>query len=152
MKNELNNENKAKFFALHLGNELVICNPAKKDTYPFIQNERGLTLCGILDRSIIVNRIAEQKRDIFNQTALLLKPLSLMSDEDAMEVWIQVHRDKGSFNIGMQEFKSQLDALALSNWNSYKVYDYLRSKGYALHWMGLTVEEMVSAGWIKLSN
>lgn len=29
-------------------------------------------------------------------------------------------------------------------------YDYLRSKGYALPFMGWTVEEMVKAGWIKL--
>jgi hypothetical protein len=28
--------------------------------------------------------------------------------------------------------------------------DYLRSKGYALPWMGLSVEDMVLAGWIKL--
>lgn len=28
--------------------------------------------------------------------------------------------------------------------------DYLRSKGYALPWMGLTVEEIAHAGWIKL--
>lgn len=28
--------------------------------------------------------------------------------------------------------------------------DYLRSRGYALPWMGLSVDEMVEAGWIKL--
>ena len=30
--------------------------------------------------------------------------------------------------------------------------DYLRSKGYALPWMGLSVEEMIEAGWIKLKE
>lgn len=29
-------------------------------------------------------------------------------------------------------------------------YDFLRSKGYALPFMGLSVEQMVAAGWIKL--
>lgn len=30
------------------------------------------------------------------------------------------------------------------------ITDYLRSKGYALPWMGLSVDQMVEAGWIKL--
>lgn len=28
--------------------------------------------------------------------------------------------------------------------------DWLRSRGYAIPWMGLSIEEMVEAGWIKL--
>lgn len=30
--------------------------------------------------------------------------------------------------------------------------DYLRSKGFALPFMGISVEEMVQAGWIKLKE
>lgn len=30
------------------------------------------------------------------------------------------------------------------------LYDYLRSKGYALPWMGLSVEKLQEYGWIKL--
>jgi hypothetical protein len=33
-----------------------------------------------------------------------------------------------------------------------KECDYLRSKGYALHWMDLSVEDLVEYGWIKLNN
>lgn len=33
-----------------------------------------------------------------------------------------------------------------------QVTDYLRSKGYALPWMGYSVEEMVQAGWVKLKG
>ncbi|QEL01099.1 hypothetical protein FKG96_09865 [Olivibacter sp. LS-1] len=29
-------------------------------------------------------------------------------------------------------------------------FDYLRSKGYALTWMGLSVEDLINYGWIKL--
>lgn len=32
------------------------------------------------------------------------------------------------------------------------MYDYLRSKGYALPWMGLTVDELVEYGWIKIKT
>lgn len=37
--------------------------------------------------------------------------------------------------------------------HSYQVleaYQYLQSKGYALPFMGYTVEELIEAGWIKL--
>lgn len=30
------------------------------------------------------------------------------------------------------------------------LFDYLRSKGYALPWMGLSVEEQIKYGWVKL--
>lgn len=30
--------------------------------------------------------------------------------------------------------------------------DYLRSKGYALPWMGISVEEQIKLGWIKLKD
>lgn len=32
------------------------------------------------------------------------------------------------------------------------VIDYLRSKGYALPWMGLSVEQQIEFGWIKLKE
>lgn len=31
-------------------------------------------------------------------------------------------------------------------------FDYLRSKGYALPWMGYTVEQLISFGWLKLKQ
>ena len=37
------------------------------------------------------------------------------------------------------------------DWNRLiEVSDYLRSKGYALPWMGLSVEKQIDYGWIKL--
>jgi hypothetical protein len=33
-----------------------------------------------------------------------------------------------------------------------KECDYLRSKGYALPWMDLSVEDLVEYGWIKLKE
>lgn len=37
--------------------------------------------------------------------------------------------------------------LILSN-----ILDYLRSKGYALPWMGLSVEQQIEFGWVKLKE
>lgn len=36
--------------------------------------------------------------------------------------------------------------------NILKCYDYLRSKGYALPYLSLTVSDLVEFGWIKLSK
>lgn len=36
--------------------------------------------------------------------------------------------------------------------NILHVYDYLRSRGYALPWFGLSVEELVNRGWVKLKE
>ena len=30
--------------------------------------------------------------------------------------------------------------------------DYLRSKGYAVPWMGLSIEQLINYGWIKLKK
>ncbi|KPE51012.1 hypothetical protein [Chryseobacterium indologenes] len=66
-----------------------------------------------------------------------LKPLTLITDEDA-------------FRIGFCNRKIFL----ATNTNLY-IYqinsaDFLRSKGYALPWMGLSVEKLIEYGWIKL--
>jgi hypothetical protein len=34
----------------------------------------------------------------------------------------------------------------------FELHDYLRSKGYALPWMGLSVDELVEYGWVKLKD
>lgn len=36
--------------------------------------------------------------------------------------------------------------------NALKISDYLRSRGYALPWLGVSVEEQIKRGWIKLKT
>lgn len=103
---------------------------------------------------------------------LELKPLSSISDEDVVYIgsicgdkrpikdaydddtkkYILRKRGLGSlqgifgieFNYGHifnPEYK-----------NSLQIIDYLRSKGYALPWMGLSVKELVNRGWVKLKS
>lgn len=66
---------------------------------------------------------------------LVLKPLSSITDEDAGE-------------SGYDNAKSMLSDNYLVN--SPYVFDYLRSRGYALPWMGLSVEQLIEYGWVKL--
>jgi hypothetical protein len=115
MKAEINNENKAKFFALYWGQEI---QSHRKELFH---------VTGIL----------------ISQSWLTLKPLSSISDEDAEFIDLQSedYNEDGWFD-GEGIFYY---------WASFDV-DYLRSKGYALPWMGLSVEEMVQADWIKLTK
>jgi len=116
---------------------------------------------------------------------LKLKPLSLISDEDVIEVAKLVsYRYRKHFeenSISFEKVKNMLEVVIITNNipvhkiqitsdgidymafypsaygdishycpNQYAVTDYLRSKGYAISWMGMNVNEMVEAGWIKL--
>lgn len=120
MKAEINNKNKEKFFAQYWGQNI----------FDGGHSLRNVIIGGWIDRS-----------------KAWLKPLSSISDEDALELskFFNIDKCSRAFKIGYM--KSEL-----KNINNLKgsIYDCLRSKGYAVPWMGLEVEEMVEAGWIKL--
>lgn len=114
MKAEIDNENKAKFFALYWGQK-VYRNP----------EVRGF-------ESTVGGSISDER--VPKTGYLELKPLSDISDEDAEE-------------CGYDNAKYMLSDNYLIN--SPRVFDYLRSKGYLLPWMGLSCEELIEAGWAK---
>ncbi|TCV17169.1 hypothetical protein EDC17_101188 [Sphingobacterium alimentarium] len=134
MENTL--ENKAKFLALYWGQRLMreemdsklyFCKPGK-------------------DSDFELNYIE-------------LKPLSSISDEDAEYCIGKTEcsmrkNDPNSGDYGMSP--SSIFVNSMIGDSSYHIgrreADYLRSKGYALPWMGVTVEEQVNRGWIKLKG
>lgn len=121
MKAEITNENRRKFEALYF------------DQPVFWSCKEPLESNNILD----ARKLA---RPFSKYDMLELKPLSSISDKDA-ELICKHHRvvssdDKWSVN----------SMITLDGYST----DYLRSRGYALPWMGLSVEELESAGWIKL--
>ena len=115
MKTEINNENKAKFFALYW-RQYVLSD--------------GIEIGG---------NVGDCEEEMF----LLLKPLSQISDEDANFIDLQSedYNENGWYDEEQNFYW----------WASIDV-DYLRSKGYALPWMGLSVDEMIEVGWIKLTE
>jgi len=123
MKAEITNENKAKFFALYWMQDVLMCKHYNKPI-TLIGNHIDYLYCGD-----------------YSEYYLQLKPLSSISDEDAEFIDLQSEdfNEDGWFD-GEEMFYY---------WASIDV-DYIRSKGYALPWMGLSVEELVEAGWIKL--
>lgn len=94
--------------------------------------------------------LSVNKSNILNITHLELKPLSQISDEDASKVCDLIFITNNNLNI--QQIKQIVILIESNNWNNYKIFDYLRSKGYALPWMDLSVEDLVEYGWIKLKE
>lgn len=79
---------------------------------------------------------------------LELKSIELFSDEDALELsnFLEIDNPEEGWRENLDElieYTSNIESPAV-------LIDWLRNKGYAVPWMGLSVEEMVQAGWIKL--
>ncbi len=120
MKAEINNENKARFFALYFRQEIMGTNdfPSPQDCFVAVWH--------------------------VDKYYLNLKPLSAITEEDAnaIDLTDEHFNERGFFG------KSPIDD-SFYYW-SFEDADFLRSKGYAIPFMGLSVDEMVKAGWIKL--
>lgn len=136
--------NKQAFFALYFGQE-VLCENNNSHRYK------------VLGDSIY-----------WEEVHLELKPLSEISDEDAVEVtkltYAMPYPNSTKFTIYLNPFNKKVVSWGDSHWQKYlaerdttqDIYnslqaDYLRSKGYALPYMDLSVEQMVEFGWIKLT-
>lgn len=127
MKTQNTLENKAKFFVQYWGQHVLYF------TSDFLRKIDNLTL-----------------DSIENDDYLELKPLSQISDEDASKVCDLIFITNNNLNI--QQIKQIVILIESNNWNNYKIFDYLRSKGYALPYMDLSVEDLVEYGWIKLKE
>lgn len=142
-------ENKAKFFALYWGQDVFrikdgIDNPGKH---------------------IISNNYVDH---------LVLKNLSDITDKDAIEVFKIIggekinpdnyeENSKGFFNQNDSDQYIIFEKEGVEFWvddfqlskdhnKTLRLFDYLRLKGYALPYNGLSVEDQIEYGWIKLTN
>lgn len=153
MKLENTLENKAKFFAQYWGQEVLIANPHVNQKNPF--------KC--------------EQPYIYHNTDIAwleLTPLSHISDEDVIQ-GIMITYNKTYEDLGeilevkhYDTFSSITTTRAGENFKTFRSFhhwngnrkigsmecDYLRSKGYALPWMDLSVEDLVEYGWVKLKE
>lgn len=103
----------------------------------------------------VISKVCEA--NISSIDYLELKPLSSITDEDAEKVrTLQMHFP---INLSMtfdlkDEFMVCLESKYSDNYEVVNVnsVDYLRLKGYALPWMGLSVEKLQEYGWVKLKS
>ena len=127
MKTQNTLENKARFFAQYWGQHVLYFSS------DFLRKIDNLTL-----------------DSVENDDYLELKPLSSLTDEDASKVCDLIFITNNNLNI--QQIKQIVILIESNNWNNYKIFDYLRSKGYALPYIDLSVEDLIEYGWIKLKE
>ena len=137
MKTQNTLENKARFFAQYFGQHVLYFSS------DFLRKIDNLTL-----------------DSIENDDFLELKPLSQISDEDSIEVskiFGLGHLSGAIKELILSIFRTSInDSGTTSSTNGIKnwiqVFDYLRSKGYALPYMDLSVEDLVEYNWVKLKE
>lgn len=98
---------------------------------------------------------------------LLLKPLSSITDEDAINLAKIISGNNEEKIIGRAEYRVLVsigedelgvwfdgELLVSDDFQNplliLECYDYLRSQGYTLPYNGLSVEEQIEYGWVKL--
>ncbi|AZA74762.1 SAM domain-containing protein [Chryseobacterium indoltheticum] len=126
MENTL--ENRLKFYAQHLGQNMII----ESDCF---KSENGNDIIHTQLVSVSLKGIeCNNWIPVTEHTALELKPISSMTDEDAKKLGF---RDCDHFN-----FDANPDA-----WK-----DELRLLGYAVDWVNLSIEKQIAFGWLKLKT
>lgn len=135
MENTL--ENKAKFFAQYWGQEVF--SKTHGATTHILDYVR---LGSISDISVIE-----------------LKPLSQISDEDAIEVAKICLIQAGEYDNTVSDYEllnychtEYIQPNEYLRFTPQYILDFLRSRGYALPWMGLSVDKLIEYGWIKLKE
>ena len=87
---------------------------------------------------------------------LLLKPLSVISDEDVIELNKIIYKENYVFDYDVfhTSWERRTKQLVIQNPNLLNVecYQYLQSKGYALPFRNLSVKELEFYGWIQLTK
>ena len=91
---------------------------------------------------------------------LQLKPILSITDDDALEASdLLGSATHLTLESRITQFKQLFETpnfwvkqtnIPLNR--SLLIFDFLRSKGYALPFMGLSVEKLVELGWVKLSE
>lgn len=137
MENTL--ENKSKFFAQYWGQNIMIWNEGNMSIPPQKVGISYMTKYGVLNRK------------------LELKPISSITENEVNK--IAEYYMYSAYNAKLKEDKIHFEFIHGDLQSSGSIYilsdyslDFLRSLGYALPWMGLSVEDMITFGWIKLKN
>lgn len=173
---ELTNEMKAKYFSLYIGQDVIVENNISLHPMKLIGFD-NVNVCQVRDEAIKLTFYMNVE-DCY----ALLKPLSAISDEDAIEVarianstsflnerikWeVDIDMEfgfktisaKGSYHSFDFDTADGMIAMYCGDdksdiaLNHYGVIDFLRSRGYALPFMQCSVSDLIQAGWLQLKS
>ena len=141
-------KNKAKFYAQYLKSAKVLFEEFSLSNNRMTKYSELLT--GVISDmvgSTIYTEMSEQPMEVCK---LELKPLSQITDEDAAGI-----TEIMDWSPSIEEFKDSWEHVL--DWETslkgqMEVTDFLRSKGYALPYMGISVKQQIEWGWIILKK
>lgn len=99
---------------------------------------------------------------LWDKAYLELKPLSSITDEDLEYIRLLIGYDNTPDGIGLLKRwltvlwmdKDEVSYFAIADLKPtlrvLKITDFLRSKGYALPYMRLSVDQLIEYGWVRL--
>lgn len=132
MMSSQNVQMKSRFFSLYWGQKIIKVDDRDDLVNPYVAH------------------LTNDGRYTTLNTTIHLRPLTSISDEDAINVATMIVGDR----FENPKLIGQAYAFWLNkdpNYNlDWKVVEYFRKKGYACPFEGLSVEEMEQLGWIKL--
>lgn len=135
MKTENNLANKIAFMAQYWGQKVVLVR-----RFPFSKDDNIQTL----------------NATHLGTDTLLLTPIDQITDAHLQETLsilkTFVIRDETTNPITKEDIINDIDSGKPVLHILQPVLDYLRSKGFAVPWRDLSVEDLVSYGWVKLKS
>lgn len=162
MENTL--ENKAKFFAQYWGQEVLIANPDNNQTIPFnninpwIYHNTDIAWLELKPLSSITDEEAFE-------VARIVSPMLFEGNREnsghfidkSEPLWHSIKHEKKVMMVDIDfdgyvfEYRDDEEGYTRPSY-SLAGSDYLRSKGYAMPYMGLSVEKLQEYSWIKLKS
>lgn len=152
---------KSNFFAIYFGQKVGFWTLNGREQMFLISSNRfvssnvkGMTLAlksmkSITDEDAIdVAKIIAPEMNALHQSAKFLV--------DRSNDWLEVKTIHNKFSVDIDydgiisKCVNDSDEMYRYNENIVHGIDYLRSKGYALPWMGISVKELVEMGWMEL--
>lgn len=154
-----NNQNKARFFAQYLENvmcKIIIENEAIPRVMLCSPTQVEWVKYNCAPRMIEKNGDGQYVRKIartIQASHLILTPLRYLAENDAiqcMEIAGMINSEKYGFITKLSPPQKIVDAInEIKIWR-LDVADFLRSRGYALPYLNLSVEQLIEYGWIVL--
>lgn len=170
-------DNKVEFFSLHYGQKimrteqtaLLLCDPLAVGNGDWfleltplssISDEDAIEIAKILnpelypDPKFKISKGYSKRGHNISENVLCIEVKNLIPFPiERYYLWSLIQIDLEENEIITGSFENDGDLLVDDHSeNILHVYDYLRSRGYALPWFGLLVEELVNRGWVKLKE
>lgn len=162
---KLNNKNKAVFLGNYLGctmeypeiNDKISKGKLSNTGFDYIHIDYKRNRKGSVGVELGFKNNLWHNSNAINAKALLT-PIAMITDEDLIQCYY-ISSQKIGYDYTMDFQPVNIMArhwIEMEGIKSVYKYseqsDYLRSQGYAIPWNGISVDDMVEAGWIKLKK